>query len=123
MNGKQLLCVDDDPETLGLRKLLLESRGYSVLTATSGEGALTLLSKSHVDLVLLDYLMPGMNGGQLAEAVREQFPSLQLIAVSGVEKLPEGLLRNVYASVAKGADPEVLLSTIADALVGDRRTR
>ena len=121
MNDKQLLCVDDDPETLRIRKLLLESKGYSVLTATSGEGALKLLSKTHVDLVLLDYLMPGMNGAELAEAVRRQFPSLLVIAVSGVDDLPERLLQNVDASVSKAADPELLLSAIAETLFGEER--
>jgi CheY-like chemotaxis protein len=76
MNGKQVLCVDDDPEILRIRKLLLESKGYSVLTAISGETALKLLSNANVDLVLLDYIMPGMDASQLAKAVREQFPSL-----------------------------------------------
>jgi CheY-like chemotaxis protein len=73
MRGKRLLCVDDDPEILTIRKLLLESKGYSVLPATSGEQALEFLSKSIIDLVLLDYLMPGMNGDQLARFVGD-FP-------------------------------------------------
>src|SRR5579871_5574432 len=117
MCGKRVLCVDDDPDTLKVRKLLLESRGYSVLTATSGEEALSLISPAaSIDLVLLDYLMPGMNGDELAEKVRERFPALPHVAVSGVENLPERLLRNVNASVPKGVDPEVLLSAVAESL-------
>jgi CheY-like chemotaxis protein len=121
MTAKQLLCVDDDLETLRIRKLLLESKGYSVLTAISGETALELLSNVHVDLVLLDYVMPGMDGSKLAEAIREQFPWLPIIAVSGVEELPGRLLQNVDASVSKGGDPERLLSAIADSLLGEER--
>jgi CheY-like chemotaxis protein len=120
MSAKKLLCVDDDPEMLRVRKLLLESEGYSVLTATSGEQALKLLSGTHIDLVLLDYLMPGMNGDQLAEAIYNQFPRLRKIAVSGVEELPEHLLNNVDANVPKGADPEMLLSAIARLCSGGR---
>ena len=117
MRGKRVLCVDDDPDTLKVRKLLLESRGYSVLTATSGQEALNLISPTaSVDLVLLDYVMPGMNGDELAEKVRKKFPALPVIAVSAVEELPERLLRNVNASVPKGVDPEVLLSAVAENL-------
>ncbi len=123
MRGKRVLCVDDDPDTLKVRKLLLESRGYSVLTATSGEEALNLISPAApVDLVLVDYVMPGMNGDELAEKVREKFPAIRVVAVSGVEKLPERLLRNVNASIPKGVDPEVLLSAVAENLCKSERS-
>lgn len=122
MRGKLVLCVDDDPDTLKVRKLLLESRGYSVLTATSGEEALNLISPgASIDLVLLDYVMRGMHGDELAEKVRQKFPALPVVAVSGVEKLPERLLRNVNASVPKGVDPEVLLSAVAENLYKSER--
>jgi len=53
---KRLLCVDDDSQTLGFRKLQLEIAGYSVLTAASGSEALRVLAEGvQVDLVLLDY--------------------------------------------------------------------
>ncbi len=111
------MCVDDDPDILKVRKLLLESKGYSVITAGSGQQALERISKEpDVDLVLLDYRMPGMNGDELAQKLRQQFPSLLLIAVSGVEDLPERLLKNVDASVPKASDPELLLSAIAQSL-------
>jgi CheY-like chemotaxis protein len=117
MRGKHVLCVDDDPDILKVRKLLLESKGYSVITAGSGQQALEHISKEpDVDLVLLDYRMPGMNGDELAQKLRQQFPSLRLIAVSGVEDLPEQLLKNVDASVPKASDPELLLSAIAQSL-------
>ena len=67
-SAKTVLCVDDDPETLKVRKLLLEDSGFTVMTATSGQEASRILSQGMpVDLVLLDYLMPGMNGDHLAE--------------------------------------------------------
>lgn len=117
MRGKHVLCVDDDPDILKVRKLLLESKGYSVITAGSGHQALERISKEpDIDLVLLDYRMPGMNGDELAQKLRQRFPSLLLIAVSGVEDLPERLLNNVDASVPKASDPELLLSAIAQSL-------
>lgn len=111
---KELLCVDDDPNTLLLRKLVLEAAGYSVSTADSGERALQALARGmNVDLVLLDYLMPGMNGNELATKLRERYPSLPLIAVSAVGQLPDSLLKTVNAHIQKGQGPELLLSTVS----------
>jgi CheY-like chemotaxis protein len=111
---KCLLCVDDDADTLEVRKLLLEADGYSVLTTSSGADALKLVAQgATIDLVLLDYLMPGMNGDELAQKLRQQSPQLPLVAVSAVGQLPESLLQFVDASVQKGQDPAILLSTVA----------
>jgi CheY-like chemotaxis protein len=115
--AKHVLCVDDDPETLKVRKLLLEDGGYTAVTVTSGQDALHLLAHGTVvDLVLLDYLMPGMNGDELAEKLRRQYPQLPLVVVSAVGQLPSSLLKLTKASVQKGRDPQVLLSTIASVL-------
>jgi CheY-like chemotaxis protein len=114
-----VLCVDDDDAILKSRKLLLEAADYSVLTASSGAEALEVLATgTQVDVVLLDYLMPGMNGDELAAELRKRLPHLRLIAVSAVGQLPPGLLRMVDRSVQKGQDPEVLLSVISEALRG-----
>lgn len=123
MPSKCVLCIDDDTETLRVRELLLGASGYSVLTATSGREALEMLARgTTVDLVLLDYLMPSMNGDELAHKLREWRPSLPLIVLSAVGQLPDSLLKVVDASVQKGQDPAVLLSTLDAVLtqaVGD----
>jgi len=63
VSTKRLLCVDDDPDILKQRKLLLEASGYSVVSAGSGKEGLELLAKGpQPDLVLLDYMMPEMRG-------------------------------------------------------------
>jgi CheY-like chemotaxis protein len=117
MCARHLLCVDDDPEMLRVRKLLLEDSGFSVTTATSGEDALRILEHGGAfDLVLLDYLMPAMTGNELAEKLRRQYPHLPLVVVSAVGQLPESLLRNVNASVQKGQDPQALLGTVSSVL-------
>jgi CheY-like chemotaxis protein len=112
-----ILCVDDDSETLKLRKGLLESAGYSIFTAESGEEALGILAEGQsVDLVMLDYMMPSMKGDELAEKLREQYPTLRLMAVSAVGQLPVRLLRAVDSHLQKGQGPEILLSTTAEVL-------
>ena len=117
MSGKHLLCVDDEPSTLNVRKAVLEASGYSVLTASSAQDALNLLADGTVvDMVLLDYLMPQMNGDELAQKLRGQYPNLPLLVVSAVGKLPPALLKITDGAILKGRDPEVLLSTIAEIL-------
>jgi CheY-like chemotaxis protein len=65
MDG-MILCIDDEPVGLRVRKLLLESQGYQVLTATSGREGLELFAAHPVSAVILDYAMPEMNGDQVA---------------------------------------------------------
>ena len=60
-----VLAVDDQDLNLKLLDAHLSPRGYRVLTATSGEAALAMLEAEDVDLVLLDILMPGMNGHEV----------------------------------------------------------
>jgi CheY-like chemotaxis protein len=122
MRTKHLLCVDDDPDTLRLRKHLLEAGGYSVHTASNGEDALRFFhEENNIDLVVLDYLMPGMDGGELASKLRTLHPSLLLVAVSAVGQLPDSFSNAVNARVQKGNDPEFLLSTIAGLLATTER--
>jgi len=83
----------------------------------SGQEALRVLaSGTRVDLVLLDYMMPGMRGDELAQHLKKQYPSLPLIAVSSANELPQSFREIVNASVRKGQDPQVLLDTIAEIL-------
>jgi CheY-like chemotaxis protein len=111
-----IFCIDDDHDTLEVRKNVLRSSGYTVLASQSGPLALEMLSSgTHVDLVLLDYLMPAMNGDQVAESLKAKFPDLPVIAVSAV-RLPERMLELVDAYVQKGQEVEVLLSAIEKVL-------
>jgi len=71
-----ILCVDDEENQLAVRKLVLESKGYDVLTAASGRQALGLLAQHQVDLVLSDHLMPGLTGAELARQIKAQKPEL-----------------------------------------------
>lgn len=81
---KTILCIDDDSSILELRRRVLESSGYGVITAPSGNDGLKLVSQgAKVDLVLLDYLMPGMNGDEVVENLKSEFPALPVIAIVG----------------------------------------
>ena len=115
--AQRVLCVDDDPATLKLRRFLLESAGYGVSTAASAEEALAIAAAdSHFALALLDYRMPGMNGDELAQKLRQAYPTMRLMAVSAVGQLPPSFLQAVDSQVQKGHDPETLLAAIAKLL-------
>jgi len=116
---KVILCVDDEAIGLSVRKMLLESRGYRVLTAESGPDALVLFSSEDLDLVILDYLMPGMNGDVVARKMKDLRPDLPIIMFSAYVDLPGETLELVDKSVTKGEAPIVLLKAIAE-LLGDR---
>src|SRR5579871_2617027 len=109
---KTVLCVDDEKVGLRVRKIMLEGAGFEVLTATSGEQGLALLEKHHVDLLVLDYYMPGMNGGDVAAEVRSRKPQLPIIFLSAYFSLPAAALELANAFITKGDPPDVLIDKI-----------
>ncbi|MGD0986242.1 MAG: response regulator [Candidatus Sulfotelmatobacter sp.] len=112
-----ILCIDDESETLKLRKELLEMYGFRVLTALSGaEGLRVLSQKQPVDLVLLDYVMPGVGGDRVAEELKRLYPSLSIIVMSGFPDVPSSLLNIVDGYIQKGRDPEAVIGTIMNVL-------
>lgn len=83
-----ILCVDDEPNALILRKMVLERAGFSVLTANSLVQAIQVISSSPIDLVLSDQLMPGGTGTDLARQLKATHPTLPIIIISGVNEMP-----------------------------------
>ena len=108
-----VLCIDDNRESLQIRKLMLETQGYSVLTADSGRAGLRLLAENHVDVVVLDDRMPEMDGLAVATTIRERHENIPIVLLTGYPKdLPEELLDVVDACVTKGQTPDVLLGEV-----------
>lgn len=112
-----ILCIDDDSETLALRRHFLQNCGYSVITASSGGDGLRALSeKKGIDLVLLDYMMPGMKGDEVAQEMKDQYPKLPVVVVSAVGDLPPSLMKMIDGCVQKGQELDVLLGTVSKIL-------
>jgi CheY-like chemotaxis protein len=107
-----LLCVDDEVAGLNVRKLFLESVGYKVLTATDGQQALEIFSQGSIDAVILDYRMPGMNGGEVAARMRKINPAVPIILYSAYLSLSADALDSADAFVTKGQSPTVLLAEL-----------
>ncbi|HJZ10195.1 MAG TPA: response regulator [Trebonia sp.] len=87
-----VLVVDDLPQNVRLLEAVLSPKGFRVATASSGEEALDVLSKEHPDLVLLDILMPGMDGYEVCRRIREDpqtafLPVIMITASGGQEKI------------------------------------
>jgi CheY-like chemotaxis protein len=111
---KTLLCVDDETIGLQVRKIILERQGYRVLTATEGAAGLDVFHAHEVDAVVLDYYMPGMNGGTVASQMKLSKPGVPIILLSAFLTMPESVMQSVDAFIVKGDSPEVLLAKIAE---------
>ncbi|HEU5233120.1 MAG TPA: response regulator [Terriglobales bacterium] len=107
-----LLCIDDEPNVLAVRKMLLESVGYRVLLAESGPLGLETLQREHVQTVIVDYKMPQMTGSEVAARIRQTHPGMPIIMLSAFVDLTPEQLKDVDAYVTKGESPDVLLQTI-----------
>jgi CheY-like chemotaxis protein len=117
-----ILCIDDQPAGLAIRKQLLESKGYEVFTATDGPRAVTLVRERPVDLVILDYRMPGMDGEEVAAILKAETPHRPIVLLTGYSgKIPERLIAMVDACVEKGNSASVLLNAVEKALDNSRR--
>ncbi|MBV8913229.1 MAG: response regulator, partial [Acetobacteraceae bacterium] len=78
-----VLVVDDDPDIREVLVASLDALGCSVLQAHDGPSSLQLLAETGPDLLIVDFAMPGMNGAEVASAVRERWPNLPIVFASG----------------------------------------
>jgi CheY-like chemotaxis protein len=114
VNNAVVLCIDDDPAILECEKRFLETFGYRVLTAPSGNKGLELAAIYSVDVVIIDYCMPGMNGPEVAIAIKRLIPHAPIIMLSGAVDIPKKALKVVDAFVAKDRLGSQLLAVIAE---------
>jgi CheY-like chemotaxis protein len=108
-----VLCIDDNQDILECEKSFLETFGYTVLTAPSGDKGLELASIHSVDVVIVDYLMPEMNGEEFAIEMRRLRPLAPIIMLSAALNIPEQTLKLVDAFITKDRLASQLLPIIA----------
>ncbi|HXY08803.1 MAG TPA: response regulator [Terriglobales bacterium] len=118
---KLVLCIDDDKKVLHARKLVLEMAGYKVITASSGGQGLRLLERHPIQLVILDYRMPEMNGEAVTREIRRTHPHVPILMLSGQIDVPKRAASAVDAFVAKGQLPAVLLGHLTALAEGRSR--
>jgi len=79
---RTILCVSDNEQTLSHRKIMLETRGYRVVSFSRGEEAVERFKQGGIDLVITDMAMPGLDGPQLIAAVKSISPQTPAILIS-----------------------------------------
>ncbi len=79
---KTILCADANEQSLSIRKVMLETRGYRVLPYSSGDKALQRFKEGGIDLVLADLIMPGFDGTRLVEQIKILSPETPAILLS-----------------------------------------
>lgn len=78
-----ILLVDDNPNGLTARRMILEEQGFSVTTSSNAEDAWALFQQAHFDVVVTDYRLQGMNGGDLIRLIRDSDSPARIILLSG----------------------------------------
>ncbi|HAR43785.1 MAG: hypothetical protein A2X56_01380 [Nitrospirae bacterium GWC2_57_13] len=121
LNKPVILCVDDKPENLKLLENILIPRGYEVVSAASGEEALLKIKTLTIDLVLLDLMMPEMDGLQVSRKIKgnkkhRNIPIVMLTAYTGVETYIKTLSDEVFAYLQKPFETEELIGIVRAAL-------
>jgi DNA-binding response OmpR family regulator len=111
----KILCVDDEENQLILRKMVLEQASYSVLTANSAATAIEMFRSEPIDLVIVDYYMPGMNGLSLARELR-RIRKVPIVILSAFAELPGEAIGSADVWITKGISSQELLSRVEELL-------
>ncbi len=123
-----ILLVDDGPENRMLLRALLDRAGYRVVVADSGPAGLDLLQREDVELIVLDYMMPGMDGPEVARRVRRdgrtgQIPIIMLTASQEEVHIEEAFAAGASDYITKPVDRRILLARVAAVIqaAGDQK--
>ena len=121
MRKRLVMVVDDEPAIVRLVRAKLQADGYAVITAARGEEALALLDDERPELVILDLMMPGMDGFETLRRIREvgQIPVIMLTARAGDADKVRGLQGGADDYLTKPFNPDELSARVAAIL---RRT-
>jgi signal transduction histidine kinase len=126
-NPPRLLLVDDRPDNLALLEAILAPEGYEIVTADGGNIALSLLSARPPDLILLDVMMPGMDGFEVCRTLRRRtdsrfIPVIMITALTELDDRIRGLEAGADDFISKPINDELLLAKIRS-LLNLKKTR
>jgi DNA-binding response OmpR family regulator len=103
MVGKKILCIEDEPQMIDLIRLILANEGYEVIGADGGQEGLDLMRQEKPDLILLDLMMPEMDGGDVFHRMKEEV-ELRNIPVIVVTAKAAPIDQVLWINVAKVDD-------------------
>lgn len=115
---KKVLCIEDEPEMIDLIKLILERKGFEVLGAVGGKEGLEVIRREMPDLILLDLMMPGVDGWEVFRQMRadEQLKDIPVIVVTAkaqsIDKVLGLHIAKVDDYVTKPFGPQELLKSV-----------
>ena len=105
---KIILCVDDNEQALSVRKFLLETRGYRVLSALTAEQAMEHFEAGGIDLVICDLVMPKTDGNELVRRMKERSPEVPAMLISGaVHNCDHATMADAFLPKGACTPPEV----------------
>ncbi len=114
----KVLIIDDEKDFLDIMAERMGARGMEVSTTTSAEKALKMVLKESYDAVIMDFMMPEMNGIEALKAIKEKNPEMQIILLTGhatVEKTVEAMKAGATDFIEKPADLDALSEKIKKA--------
>jgi len=106
---QHILVVDDEPFVLDALKRVLATSAATVIGASNADAGLSVLRESPVDLVIIDVILPGMDGVAAIKVIRREFPGVRIIAISGGGNfglnsyLPDAISTSAYLAACKAA--------------------
>jgi PAS domain S-box-containing protein len=123
ITAKTVMVVDDDPDIAQLVRLQLENNGYRVLTMNRGHKALETIKQEKIDLIVLDRLLPDMNGLELLDAVKQDpaTADIPVIMLTIVEDDGDAMSRGASAYLVKPVNEQLLLDQVEAALTRQGR--
>jgi two-component system response regulator VicR len=122
---RKVIIIEDEPAMIQLVTLILENRGYEVIGATGGAEGLELIAQENPDLVLLDLMMPGMNGWDVYQQMKsdDYMKTIPVIVVTAkatnIDKVLGLHIAKVQDYITKPFSPAELLSSIDKVLGGE----
>jgi len=117
---QRVLCVDDNAFTLFVNVMVLRNQGYEVLASSHPLEAASIAQSEELDLAIVDYEMPEMNGAELAALCKAANPDIKVILFSGPVGVADRELAFVDRLVEKSENFDVLLAAIEELLSADR---
>lgn len=118
MKNMKIMLVDDEERFLATTQKILFKKGIEVVTATSGAAALQILDSSHIHVVILDVKMPGMDGNETLKKIRDRFPLVEVIMLTGhatVESAIAGMKSGAFDYLMKPVGIDELLAKSTEA--------
>ena len=111
-----ILIIDDEEDIRDALQMVLESVGHDVKVASNGNEAVELQRGEPADLIITDVIMPGKDGVETIKEIRQEFPGIRIIAISGgggvqsTEYVPEAITTTAYLAAAKEAGADMVFT-------------